>query len=244
MSQTVERSFRLVECVARAEAPCGLVELASRADLDKSTAARLLAHLEERGVLKRDHASRRYSVGPALVSLGAIVTRKADLPTAARPHLDALRDESGETVSLHIRAGDERVCVAGAESRHVVQRVLTIGEPVALWEGPASKVILAFLTGDDRAAVLRGAQAAGHPAHRFADQLDAAARDGWLIAVGDRTPGVGAVCAAVFDPAGVAGSIAVAGPAERWSPARMRAFSGRLRTACAEISAEIGGSFP
>ncbi len=188
MSQTAQRSFRLVECVARAENPCGLVELAARAELDKSTAARLLADLEERGMLRRDGASRRYTVGPALVSLGAIVTRRADLPALARRHLEALRDESGETVSLHIRAGEERVCVAGAESRHVVRRVLTIGEPVALWEGPTGKVILAFLAGDDRASVLRSAQASGCSPETLAGPLERAARDGVLISVGDRTP--------------------------------------------------------
>jgi DNA-binding IclR family transcriptional regulator len=244
VSQTAERSFRLIECVARAEDPCGLVELASLAQLDKSTAARLLANLQERGLLTRDRASRRYSVGPTLVSLGAIVTRRADLPRVARSHLDALRDESEETVSLHIRAGDERVCVAGAESRHVVQRVLAIGEPVALWEGPTGKVILAFLAGDDRAAVLRHAQAAGCSAQALAEPLAAAARDGWMISVGDRTPGVGALSAPVFEPAGVVGSITVAGPVERWSRTRMNGFAGRLRAAAAEISSELGGSVP
>jgi IclR family acetate operon transcriptional repressor len=244
VSQTAERSFRLVECVARAERPCGLVELASLAHLDKSTAARLLANLEERGLLRRDQASRRYSVGPVLVSLGAIVTRKADLPRIARPHLDSLRDESEETVSLHIRAGDERVCVAGAESRHVVQRVLAIGEPVALWEGPTGKVILAFLTGEDRAAVLRRAQAAGFSAHALAEPLSSAARDGWIISVGDRTPGVGALSAPLFEAAGVVGSITVAGPVERWSREKMTPFAGRLRAAAAEISGELGGRVP
>jgi DNA-binding IclR family transcriptional regulator len=244
MSQTAERSFRLVECVARAEGPCGLVELASLADLDKSTAARLLANLEDRGLLRRDGASRRYSVGPALVSLGAIVTRRADLPKLARSHLDALRDESGETVSLHIRAGDERVCVAGAESRHAVQRVLTIGEPVALWEGPTGKAILACLAGEDRAGVLRSAAAAGHSTGALGEQIARGARDGFIISVGDRTPGVGAVSAPVFDRAGVVGAITIAGPSERWSRARMRAFAPRLRLATGVLSAELGGSFP
>jgi DNA-binding IclR family transcriptional regulator len=240
MSKTAERTLTLMDQVARADEPCGLVELASRAELDKSTAARLLGYLEERGLLTRDAASKRYSVGPALVSFAAVVIRGSDLPHLAQPHLVSLRDASGETVSLHVRTGDERVCVGGAESSQPLRRVLTIGEPVPLWSGPSGKAIFAFLSDDERAALRRRARAAGVSADPLDTHLSEARKTGWLITVADRTPGVAALSVPVFDQHGVVGSLTAAGPAERWTGERMASFAPALLAAARTLSSEVG----
>lgn len=247
MSQTAERAFQVVEHVARAPAPCGLAEVASASGLDKSTAARMLAYLERRTLVQRDLDTKRYSVGPGLVSLAAVVIGGSGLPTAAQPHLERLRDESGETLSLHVRSGHERVCVAGAESPAVLRRVLTIGEPVPLWSGPTGKTILAFLPDGDQAEVLALARAQlgeDAAADALRKALKALARRGHVIAIGDRTPGVGAVSVPVYGPGGVIGAVTAAGPVQRWTAARMRAFVPVLSQAAREISAKLGGTGP
>ncbi len=247
MSQTAERAFQVVEHVARAPAPCGLAEVALASGLDKSTAARMLAYLERRTLVQRDLDSKRYSVGPGLVSLAAVVIGGSGLPNAAQPHLEQLRDECGETLSLHVRSGHERVCVAGAESPAVLRRVLTIGEPVALWSGPTGKTILAFLPAREQADVLALARARlgdDAAADSLVKTLKALARRGHLVAIGDRTPGVGAVSVPVYGPGGVVAAVTAAGPAQRWTAASMRAFVPRLSQAAREISAKLGGTGP
>ena len=247
MSQTAERAFQVVEHVARAPAPCGLAEVALASGLDKSTAARMLAYLERRTLVQRDLDSKRYSVGPGLVSLAAVVIGGSGLPNAAQPHLEQLRDECGETLSLHVRSGHERVCVAGAESPAVLRRVLTIGEPVALWTGPTGKTILAFLPAREQADVLALARARlgdDAAADSLVKTLKALARRGHLVAIGDRTPGVGAVSVPVYGPGGVVAAVTAAGPAQRWTAASMRAFVPRLSQAAREISAKLGGAGP
>jgi DNA-binding IclR family transcriptional regulator len=239
VSQVAERAFSILEQVARSDEPLGLMELAALLDADKSAALRSLTFLEERGLLRRDPRTKKYRVGPGLLSLGAIAIRKADLPQVAQPYLVRLRDLTGETVSLHARVGDERVCIAGAESTHVVQRVLTIGEPVSLCLGPSGKVILAFLSSDDREGIIARAGADSTVLER---ELDAARRQGHLIVLSDRTPGVGAISAPVFDAHGAVGSITIAGPEDRWTPTNMKRISETLVEAAAAVSAEIGGA--
>jgi DNA-binding IclR family transcriptional regulator len=48
----------------------------------------------------------------------------------------------------------------------------------------------------------------------------------------------------VYGPSGVVGAVTAAGPAERWTAARMRAFVPRLGQAAREISAKVGGAGP
>jgi DNA-binding IclR family transcriptional regulator len=241
VSAVAERAFSILEQVARSEQPLGLMELATRLDTDKSAAQRSLAFLEERGMLRRDGGSKKYRIGPGLLSLSAIAIRKADLPQVAQPYLVRLRDLTGETVSLHVRVGDERVCIAGAESAHVIQRVLTVGEPVSLCLGPTGKVILAFLEEADRAAIVARAEAASP---RLEQELARARRDGYLVVTSDRTAGVGAISTPVFDTHGAVAAITIAGPEERLTPMEMERVAGALVEAAAAVSAEIGGTQP
>jgi DNA-binding IclR family transcriptional regulator len=241
LSAVAERAFSILEQVARSEQPLGLMELATRLDTDKSAALRSLAFLEERGMLRRDSGSKKYRIGPGLLSLSAIAIRKADLPQVAQPYLARLRDLTGETVSLHVRVGDERVCIAGAESPHVIQRVLTVGEPVSLCLGPTGKVILAFLAEADRVAIVARAKASSPG---FERELVRARRDGYLIVMSDRTAGVGAISTPVFDAHGAVAAITIAGPEERLTPPGMEAVAGALVEAAAAVSAEIGGTHP
>lgn len=239
MSQVAARAFNVLEQVARSDEPLGLMEVASRLDADKSAALRTLAFLEHRGLLRRDAATKKYRIGPTLLSLAAIAIRRADLPQVAQPHLAALRDLTAETVSLHVRVGDDRVCIAGAESSQVIQRVLTIGEPVPLWLGPSGKVILAFLPDAERAAILGRADV---DRKRVTRDIGRAQRDGFLVVTSDRTPGVGAVSAPILDATGAVGSITIAGPEERWTPSAMREVAATLVNAAAVVSAELGGA--
>jgi DNA-binding IclR family transcriptional regulator len=239
VSQVAARAFNVLEHVARSDEPLGLMEVASRLEADKSAALRTLAFLEHRGLLRRDTATKKYRIGPTLLSLAAIAMRRADLPQVAQPHLTALRDLTDETVSLHLRVGDDRVCIAGAESSQVIQRVLTIGEPVPLWLGPSGKVILAFLAEAERAAIVARADVDRSAVER---DIARARTDGYLIVTSDRTPGVGAVSAPILDAAGAVGSITIAGPEDRWNRRAMREVAAALVTAAAAVSAEIGGA--
>ena len=65
-----------------------------------STAHRLLAMLQYRGFVRQDAATRSYVPGPALDGLAFGVLRRLDVRTRARPVLERLNTDLGETVHL------------------------------------------------------------------------------------------------------------------------------------------------
>jgi DNA-binding IclR family transcriptional regulator len=240
MSRTAHRTLDLLELVARSESPHGLIEIADEAGLDKSTTARLLAVLEGRNLLRRDPETRKYSAGPRLIWLGVLASDRSDLRRAAEPLLGELRDRTGETVSLHIRVGDDRVCVAGVESRHELRRVLTLGEPVPLWLGPSGRAMLAFLREPDREAVLARCGAADLDTLRA--ELAEIRADGFVDSDGGRTPGVGALSVPIAGTRGIEASLTTAGPSERWDRAARSAAREQVLRCAHEISLGLGGS--
>jgi DNA-binding IclR family transcriptional regulator len=243
MSQSAARSHDLLASVIRAREPVGLMELAASTSLDKSTAARLLESLLQRGLVHRDVANKRYSVGPEFLSLAAISLRNSNLRTVVGHHLDELRDRTHETVTLHLKIGLDRVCIDGAESEQPLRRAVSLGETIPLHVGVTSKVIFAYLAQAEAEEVLA---AAGDAASR--EKIEAGLRSarerGYYCAVGERIPGVGVLAAPIFDSSGVRAAIAIAGPSDRWDTDRMHEFAGDLRAATTQISDALASGTP
>lgn len=100
---------------------------ASRAiGVARSTAHRLLAMLQHHGFVQQDPFSRAYIAGPALLDFGLAALRDRDIRTHARPFLEALGRESGETVHLAILQGGSDVlfldCVESMKAVRVGNR--------------------------------------------------------------------------------------------------------------------------
>lgn len=239
-SQTADRAIEVLLLAVRSEEPLGLGELGRLSGLNKAATYRLVQSLLGHSLLAREPHGRRYVVGPGLVALSAMVMRKVDIRVAARPVLERIAATTGETVSLHVRYQDRRICVDAIESKHPIRRVVPLGETLPLYAGPTGKVILAFLPDGEADEILSDAERNAQDAAAIREQLAICRSDGVLSAIGDRTPGVGGLSAPVFDATSVAGAVTVSGPADRFNRQAMDAVAAQVRDECAGLSAALG----
>jgi DNA-binding IclR family transcriptional regulator len=140
--QSVQRAAALLEAIAEAPEPRTAPELAARCGLNRSTAWRILATLEEEGLVDRDPPTNRYSVGRAVTRLAAAAADS--LPRIARPHLEDLARRTGETVSLAVPRGLQLVYVDQVQAPHVMAADW-LGRAVPLHATSTGKALLAFL---------------------------------------------------------------------------------------------------
>jgi len=243
MSRTATRTFDLFEAVVQSAIPLGLMDIAEATGMDKSTAQRLLGFLVERELLTRDTA-KRYLLGPASFAMAASIGSRSDLRTVVAPALRQLRDASGETVSVHLAVGNRRVCVDGLESTAVIRRVVPLGDSLSLHQGPSGKAILAYLPEPRIDAVLNEAGVKRLDRKEIRDELEHIRSQGYLLTVGDRSPGVRAISAAMFDVRGVTASLTIAGPSERFTEEGADSLRPLLLATTADISRSLGGHRP
>src|SRR6266508_3405564 len=97
--QSVARALGILEELAGSTDELGVTELGRRLGVHKATASRLLATLAEHGLVERNPVSDRYRLGFGLVRLAAVVSAGLDLVRQARPVLEWLAPETGETVN-------------------------------------------------------------------------------------------------------------------------------------------------
>lgn len=135
--RSVGRVLDLLEVVI-AEGSCNLSRAALATELTPTTALRHLRALETRGYLARDETGA-FSAGPTLLRIAAGLHDEAPLAqliTAARPHLQALSAETGESCYLAVGDGRMATYVANAESPRAIRHVGWVGQSVPL-EGTA-----------------------------------------------------------------------------------------------------------
>jgi DNA-binding IclR family transcriptional regulator len=149
--QSVQRAAALLEAIAGAPEPLTAPELAERCGLNRSTAWRILATLEDEGLADRDPATNRYSIGYALTRLASAAGDS--LPRRARPHLEELSRHAGETVSLAVPRGLQLVYVDQVQAPHVMAADW-LGRAVPLHATSTGKALLAFLPSEELEAAL------------------------------------------------------------------------------------------
>lgn len=220
--RAVERALDILLCFTDAS-DLSLTEISQRVGLHKSTAHRLIASLEGKGFLVRDTDSDKYRLGLRVWELAAGMSDTDEPAVVLLPEMERLRDLLGETVSLYVRDGLERVRVQAVQSKQVIRRVAQVGARLPLYVGASSKVLVAFAEPDDQLF-----QPEAWPQEldmqRFQDQLEETRKLGFATSVEEREAGAAAIAAPVFNRSHkLVAALAVSGPANRLTLEQMLA---------------------
>src|SRR3954454_2251428 len=197
--QSVARAAELLKALA---SPATVFELADRCGLNRSTAWRLLATLEDSGLVERDPETGRYAVGYALVALAAGAGHEP-LVRRAHPHLRALADACEETASLAVPRALQLAYVDQVQAPHVMP-ANWLGRPTPLHATSTGKAFLAWLEAAEIAAALPARLA------RFTDttittraalraELHGVRERGYAVSRGELEPALWGVSAPVLD---------------------------------------------
>ncbi|MBE0529453.1 MAG: IclR family transcriptional regulator [Rhodospirillales bacterium] len=109
-AQSIDRAFDILHLIAAASSQgIRLKDICSRTGLTQPTAHRILAKLQERGLIERIRGGARYIIGGELTLLG-LSTGVRRFRELAGPTLRELSDEVGDAVFLTVRSGLDTVC--------------------------------------------------------------------------------------------------------------------------------------
>lgn len=226
--RAVVRALDILRCFTTDRPVLSVAEFGKQLRLSRPTLYRLLRTLQQAGFVQADGEPLRFRLGPAIGPLVQVWSSNLSLQQLSAPVLERLRDDTGETVAILVRHGDQRVCVAELPGREALTIVRGLGNSAPLARGASGKAILAHVT--DMAA------ARGHET-----QLVRIRRAGYAVTRGEVMPGVAAVAAPFFNRSGeVAGSIAVYAPEVRLNTRRERDTARLVIDAAAKISSLLG----
>ena len=240
--QVIDRMAALLDALAAEDGGASLKILAAETGLHPSTAFRILASLIEHDFVGRDEHGL-YRLGPHLLRLAAKARVGLDVRAAARPEMEWLRDQVGETVNLTVRQGDEMVYVERVTPNRMMRVEQLIGSRAPLHVTAVGKLML----GEMGAAAVRDyARRTRLPAYTANTRHDlqalledvgvCAARD-YALDDEEAELGVGCIGALVRDASGAAvAGLSVSAPMER----RRLEWVELVREAARRISSRLG----
>ncbi|MGA7181021.1 MAG: IclR family transcriptional regulator [Thiobacillaceae bacterium] len=240
--QVIDRMAGLLDALAAQDRGTSLKILSAETGLHPSSAFRILASLIQHGFVARDETGL-YVLGPHLLGLAAKVREGLDVRAVARPEMDLLCDQLGETVNLSVRQGDEMIYVERVSPNRMMRVEQVIGSRAPLHVTAVGKLML----GEAGAAATRDyARRTGLPAytpnslHEVRSLLEntrSGTARGYALDDEEAELGVGCIGALVRDASGAAvAGLSVSAPIER----RRMEWVPLVQEAARKISAHLG----
>ena len=211
----------------------GTNEIARRTGVNASTVSRLLATLASAGYVDQA-ANGRYRLGIRFVQLGNAVVDRLDLRELARPELERLVHDLGETATLSVAGGHEAITVDFVQSNSSVQGVAQVGRPSVAHATATGKVLLAFGgVGLPPGTLRRYTGRTIADPRALAREVERVRARGWADAVGEREDDLAGIAAPVRGSRGeLAAIVGLQGPTVRLdAKARAKALAPLLRAA-------------
>jgi DNA-binding IclR family transcriptional regulator len=243
-TQTLMRGLALLECVADGVADAK--SIAARLGTERSTTHRMLGSLAAAGYLH--HVPYRgYTLGPMLIRLGARAVEQRPIVALARPALEALAAETGDTVHLGCVQGSEVLYLDKIPGTRGLEMRSRIGQrmPLAL-TGLGKALMLGVPPADWRALYEAGLATVSPDARPLAwpdyePRLAEAVARGWVYDFEENELGIRCVAAPVRDTTGaVVASVSIASAVSHMPEARLTALGPVVAATAEAISRTLG----
>jgi IclR family acetate operon transcriptional repressor len=246
-AQSVQRALKVLEILAGTGRDAGIADLSRRAGLPVSTMHRMLATLVDSGFVTQSRETGRYRIGIRAFEVGNAFREQTRLHEIAPPSMRHLKEQSGETVNLALRDGDDAVYIDQVECDHRLKIFTRPGARVPLYCSGVGKVLLASLDADEADAVL--ARSAMHARStqppvtiELLRQRIALVRDrGFAIDDDEAEHGVRCVAAPIRDHRDeTIAALSISGPTARLSDTRLPHLVVLVRQTAEIISKQLG----
>jgi IclR family acetate operon transcriptional repressor len=231
-SQSAAKVLAVLEKVVEYQ-PVGVSDLARLTGGDKSGVQRALTTLAREGWIRAAAGSpKRWEITERIHALAQIAHGSHALRHRARLALQALSNETRETVSLNVVERGRIVVAEVLESPHQLRVALPPAMVVPPLASATGRAILAYMTPERQAELI------GQPPHPT--ELEAYAATvarGYAISTGVLFPGFTTVAAPVFEADGrPVAAMLVSAPSERLPPEQYDRVGAMVRAAALRVS--------
>ena len=240
--RSVHRALDILALLTEERPQVTVREMVEATGLAKTTVLRLVATLEQGGLLWG--TANGYMAGPGLWRWAHLVRRSWELPPDIQRGMRELAARQRETVNVYVRRGIHRVCIAQQESPHPLRHVVHVGDELLLWAGASAKILLRDADPNLLDRIARGSPYGPDHVRRLRQWADEAAARGYAVSHGEREDGLSAVAAPILGRSErVVAALGLSGPTVRFTEQRIAEFGADLKRIAGQMS-ELGFDHP
>jgi DNA-binding IclR family transcriptional regulator len=221
-------------------------EMAERTGLVRMTAYRMARTLESMAFLVRDASTNRYRLGPAALAMCYVSDDQSHFIGAARQYLEALVQETGESVTMAVEVDGYPVCVDIINTTRPFKRQTAPGRILGDIATVHGKIFAAFKSPADRETILAKPRSSTTPKtvtdrDLIVAELEQIATEDVAYDMEGAYPGLCSVGSPVRDQFGeIAATFAVVIPSGRFGNAERALCTKAVKAAAASFSGYLG----
>jgi DNA-binding IclR family transcriptional regulator len=197
-------------------------------EISKATANRLLATLEDTGMVRRHPETGKYALGLAALRIGIAAGNQIELRRDLRLSLTELMQRTGETSNLVIFDATCPVFIDNVESIHTLRMYSRVGKRTSPYCTAAGKAMMAFQSRDFVEQVFKvepfekRTPNTINDRQAFLEELDRVKEQGYAIDDEEGEMGARCVGAPILNHSGCAvAAISISGPSSRVTKAKI-----------------------
>jgi DNA-binding IclR family transcriptional regulator len=219
--KSLNQALEVLEKFTKEEPVWGLRELSKSLDVNHTVIYRILQTFENKRFLVKDEKSKKYQLGPGILSLLSTYTSMTKLSDLIIPEMEKLSEITGESVFLTWRDGQGGTTVEIVESTHNIRFTVSVGTTTPLYIGASTKSIMAFLTKSEQEKILNSelkkrTKKTVTSKNILLKELDEISEKGWAYTEGEYSDDVFGISAPLFNKDNdVIASLTLAGPTYR-----------------------------
>ena len=149
-ARVVEQAMDVLFAIAGGNQARGIRAFGAQLNISKTTIQKILVSLERSGLIARDSRSELHVLTSKTLVLSASYQRNRDIVSVLRPHMEALRTSSGETVTLSLTVDNHRVTIFQVESLNDLRYTTQLGRHYPIVIGATGIMLLGSMEEPNR----------------------------------------------------------------------------------------------
>ncbi|AVO58395.1 MULTISPECIES: IclR family transcriptional regulator [Pseudomonas] len=223
-NQSLEKGLAVLRAFNAAQRTMNLAEIAEAAEINKSSAQRMIHTLEQLGYVRKHPQTKRFQLTPRVMEIGYNYLAADTLVDVANPFLAELAQVTGETTNLTEPDGLDMVYVARFVAPKFIPIHMPIGSRIPMYCTGSGRAYLSALPDQEALAMLQASDRQAHTRHTLTEidaihgQIVATRQRGYALNQEELFLGDMSIAAPIIGSQGLpVAAVHVVIPSSRWT---------------------------
>jgi len=245
---SIDKALIILSSFGSNNTEMGTLEISRKLGFHPATVSRILLILSRHNFLKQNPRTKKFTIGHSVLRLARSIERflEREIVFIAKPHMDELRDKTGESVFLEVLSGDHTFIAYISEGTGRIRLDGNIGDALFGHVAAGAKAILAFSPPEVLKRVIYNGPLKRFTPNTITDpevlekHLADIKRNGFSFNIEEHDVGVSAVGAPIFNNTGKpVAAVVVAGSSHLIKVDSNSSIVKLVKETAAEISSEF-----
>jgi DNA-binding IclR family transcriptional regulator len=246
----IKKAIEILRLLVKEYQPLGVTEIAKNISVSKSTVYGILQCFQGEGLVSKNSATKKYTIGKEMMRLSKMVFKGQDIVSVARPFLENLVELVEETIFLGVREYDAIKILEVIEAKKDFKISSPVGTKLPITAGATGKIFLSTMSNEEVIEYLQEkgltqyTESSITDINLFIEEIEKTRRLGYSLDLGEYLKGIRSAATLIYQERNPVGAIWFVGFFNSMTDEKLKHIISNLRHTAEQISARLSFRIP